>query len=105
MQFNIFEITEERVKKILSEPIEPHQHDHEEILIITKGSPEHFIDFHKVSLKAPVIIYVAQGKIHKFVPDINTRGWAIRYNSEFVPGSKFHFYSNFLDSVKCRFSS
>jgi AraC-like DNA-binding protein len=101
--FNIFELTEERVKRILTLPIEPHQHDHEEILIITKGNPEHFIDFVKVSLKAPVIIYIAQGKIYKFVPDINTRGWAIRYNSEFITGSRFHFYSNFLDNVKCRF--
>ena len=103
--FNIFEINEVRVKKILSSPIEPHMHDHEEILIITKGNPEHFIDFNKHSLNAPVIIYVAQGKIHRFVPDINTRGWVIRYNSEFVPGSKFHFYSNFLENIKCRFDS
>jgi AraC family transcriptional regulator, transcriptional activator of pobA len=103
--FNIFELTENRVKNILSTPIEPHQHDHEEILIITKGNPEHFIDFVKVSLKAPVIIYVAQGKIHRFVPDINTRGWAVRYSSDFVTGSKFHFYSNFLDNVKCRFDN
>jgi len=103
--FNIFELTENRVKSILSSPIEPHKHDHEEILIITKGNPEHFIDFNKHSLKAPVIIYVAQGKIHRFVPDINTRGWAVRYNSEFIPGSKFHFYSNFLDNIKCRLNT
>lgn len=103
--FNIFEITEERVKKILSESNEPHKHDHEEILLITKGNPEHFIDFNKVSLKAPLIIYVAQGKIHRFVPDVNTRGWVIRYNSEFVPGTKFHFYSNFLDNIKCRYNT
>ena len=101
--FNIFEITEVRVKKILSTPIEPHMHDHEEIIILIKGNPEHFIDFNKVSLAAPIIIYVAQGKIHRFVPDINTRGWVIRYNSEFVTGSRFHFYSNFLDNIKCRF--
>lgn len=103
--FNIFELTENRVKTILNTLIEPHQHDHEEILIITKGNPEHFIDFNKVSLHAPLIIYVAQGKIHKFVPDLNTRGWVIRYNSEFVTGSKFHFYSNFLDNLKCRFNT
>ena len=44
-------------------------------------------------------MYVAQGKVHNFIPDIDTQGWVIRYKNELVPESRFHFYSNFLDQI------
>ncbi|MHC1777737.1 MAG: hypothetical protein AB9834_20225 [Lentimicrobium sp.] len=48
-------------------PLETHRHDHEELCIITHGSPVHSVNFSVESLQSPVIVYVAQGKVHSFV--------------------------------------
>jgi AraC family transcriptional regulator, transcriptional activator of pobA len=98
--FTILKITPELLKTVPQKPQEPHRHDHEELLIISHGNPIHSIDFQKTMIEPPVIIYVAQGKVHNFIPDPETRGWLIRYKSELMPDSKFNFYSNFLDQVR-----
>lgn len=97
--FHIIKLTAELAKQYADKPSRPHRHDYEEIIIVSKGSPQHFIDFNKETITAPLVIYVAQGKIHQFLPDANTEGWAVRYKNEFIPESKFHFYSNFLDNI------
>ncbi len=103
--FDILKLTPELSKQYANTASKPHRHDHEEIIIISKGSPQHFIDFKKETITAPLIIYVAQGKIHQFLPDTNTAGWAVRYKNEFIPQSRFHFYSNFLDNINYPFES
>lgn len=97
--FDIVKLTAEMSVQYVAAPSKTHRHDHEEIIIITKGSPQHFIDFNMETIAAPVVIYVAQGKIHQFLPDAHTEGWVISYTNEFVPQSRFHFYSNFLDNI------
>lgn len=97
--FKILKITKEITEPVILNPVEPHRHDHEELLIITHGKPVHYLDFTKEELQSPVILYVAQGKVHSFIPDGDTRGWVIRYKNELVPQSRFHFYSNFLDQI------
>lgn len=97
--FHIIKLTPELAKQYADKPSMPHRHDYEEIIIVAKGNPQHFIDFNKETIAAPLVIYVAQGKIHQFLPDVNTKGWAVRYKNEFIPESKFHFYSNFLDNI------
>lgn len=81
-------------------PLETHRHDHEELWIITHGTPVHSVNFSAETLQSPVIVYVAQGKVHAFIPDENTQGWLIRYKSDFIPQSRFNFYSGFLDKVQ-----
>lgn len=102
--FKIVKLTKEFVEPVLLDPIPSHRHDHEELLIITHGNPVHFLDYTKEILHSPVIAYVAQGKVHNFLPDAETQGWVIRYKNELVPESRFHFYSNFLDQVNYRLS-
>ena len=97
--FDIIKLTPELSKQYANAPAKPHRHDYEEIIIVSKGSPQHFIDFNKETITPPLVIYVAQGKIHQFLPDKNTEGWAVRYKNEFIPQSRFHFYSNFLDNI------
>jgi AraC-like DNA-binding protein len=97
--FTIFSITEEIVRDILKNPPSPHRHDHEELLIITRGAPVHYIDFIEEKSSAPYVIYIAQGKIHEFIPDLKTRGWCIRYKNEFTGDSNFNFYSHYLDKI------
>jgi AraC family transcriptional regulator, transcriptional activator of pobA len=98
--FHIFKLDEKTVTEVINSPPEPHRHDHEELIIVTKGDYVHFIDFNKESMSAPAVVYVAQGKVHQFLPNANTRGWVIRFNTEFLPGTMFHFYSYYLDSIR-----
>ena len=98
--FKIIKLTKEFIDPVIANPIPPHRHDHEELLIITHGRPFHSLDFTKVQLQSPVIVYVAQGKVHNFLPDADTAGWVIRYKNELVPQSRFNFYSSFLDQVE-----
>jgi AraC-like DNA-binding protein len=98
--FHIFKFTHEVINDIVKTPPAPHRHDHEEIIIATEGNYEHFIDFNKSTYLAPSLVYVAQGKVHQFLPNFSTKGWAIRYNTEFIPGGKFHYYSHYLDNIK-----
>jgi AraC family transcriptional activator of pobA len=102
--FKIVKLTKELTEPVFLNPVDPHRHDHEELLIITHGHPVHYLDFRKEELQSPVIVYVAQGKVHSFIPDAETRGWVIRYKNELVPQSRFNFYSNFLDQINYQLS-
>jgi AraC-like DNA-binding protein len=99
----MFTLSEYLVKQIREEATYAHRHDYEELLIITRGNPVHFIDFIEEKSPAPVVIYVAQGRIHEFRPDLDTRGWCIRYNNDFIGDSNFHYYSNYLDRIAFTF--
>ncbi|HNY02239.1 MAG TPA: AraC family transcriptional regulator, partial [Bacteroidales bacterium] len=98
--FDIRQVTREMVGAILLNPAEPHRHDHEELIILTQGNPIHYIDFRSEVLTPPVILYIAQGKVHTFLPDEATRGWVIRYSADFIPDNRFTFYSGFLDEIR-----
>ncbi len=97
--FKITKLTGELLEPARVNPVEPHRHDHEELIILTHGRPSHYVDFLLSDLITPVIVYVARGKVHSFHPDSETRGWVIRYSTDLVPQSKFNFYSNFSDQV------
>lgn len=101
--FDMFIISEAIVDEIRKHEASPHRHNYEELLIITKGKPSHFIDFMEEETPSPVVIYVPQGKIHEFKPDLQTRGWCIRYSNEFIPESNFHYYSNYIDQITFTF--
>jgi hypothetical protein len=103
--FEMFELSEDIVAEIRKHPVSPHRHEYEEILIITRGNPVHFIDFIEENTPAPVVIYVAQGKVHEFMPDLKTRGWCIRYCNDFIHESNFHFYSTYLDQISFAFDA
>jgi AraC family transcriptional activator of pobA len=104
LPFKITKLTGELIEPAIINPVEPHRHDHEELIIITHGQPSHFVDFTLSEIKPPVIVYVAKGKVHSFHPDNATRGWVIRYSSDLLPLSRFNFYSNFSDQVNFQLS-
>lgn len=103
--FTIFPLTKELVANYLQGKFKNHRHDYEEILVLQTGSPQHFIDFTKETLQTPVVVYVAKGKLHQFIPDAHTTGWVIRYQGELLPENRFNFYSNFLDTIHYRFQT
>ena len=94
--FRIFEITEELAYDLATKTIESHFHDFEELIIVTQGSMEHFIDFKMEVVHAPVACYVSTGKTHRLIPHQDMRGWVINYKTELIPDSKLNFYSNFF---------
>lgn len=98
--FTITPLTCEFLEPLALNPTDHHRHDHEELWIITRGSPVHSVDFNAETLQSPVIVYVAQGKVHSFSPDENTQGWLIRYRTDFVEAGRFSFYSGFSDKVQ-----
>ena len=97
--FEIYELTDAIIHKVIASPSPLHRHDFEEFLILTDGKPVHFIDTFRHELETPVIVYVAEGKVHQFLPDEHTKGWVIKYKSEFIPDSSFHYYSFFTDLI------
>jgi len=103
--FRIFEITEELAEDIATRTIDAHFHDFEELIIVTQGSMEHFIDFKMEVVNAPVACYVSMGKMHRLLPHNNLRGWVINYKTEFIPDSKLNFYANFFTSTNIPLSS
>jgi AraC-like DNA-binding protein len=104
-QFLIEKITAEMAVEIRRSPVAPHRHDYEELIILRQGEVDHFIDFRKEHVVAPVVIYIAGGKIHRIYPDENLRGWVIRYQTDFIPDNRFHFYSSFLDTINYTLSA
>jgi AraC family transcriptional regulator, transcriptional activator of pobA len=103
--FDIYELTHELVQEIIVSPAAVHRHDFEELLVITAGTVEHFIDLKREQIQGPFVIYVAEGKMHQFIPGATARGWVIRYKSEFIPESRFHFYSYFQDRITYKLNS
>src|SRR5690348_11690480 len=96
--FAITELTAE-MKSEVTQISEPHRHDFEEVIIVTQGNPYYLLDAKKIHLSPPNAVYVALGKIHEFIPDADTRGYAVKYSNEFIPQSSFHFYANSLDYI------
>jgi AraC family transcriptional regulator, transcriptional activator of pobA len=96
--FKIIELTEALAKAESEAPaVAPHRHQYEELILITQGNPQHFIDFKRETLEPPCFVYVPMGKVHQFQADVHSRGWAIRYLNEFIPEAPFNFYTNFID--------
>ena len=76
--FHIFELTKELVDDIISRTYDSHFHDFEELIIISQGSLEHFIDFQKEIVDGPFACYVSMGKMHKLIPHNDLRGWVVK---------------------------
>ncbi len=97
--FRIFELTKDLVDDIRTRTYDAHFHDFEELILITEGSLEHFIDFKVEVVQSPGACYVSMNKMHKLIPHDDLRGWVINYKPEFIPNSKLSFYSNFFTST------
>jgi len=103
--FHIFKITKEIVEILRAKREDAHYHDFEEIVIVTEGSLEHYIDYQVEIIKAPSVSYVSMGKMHRIVEHDDLRGWVINYQNEFIPDSRLNFYSNFFTSTSTPLSS
>ena len=103
--FKIIKITPDFVDNIRAKREPAHFHDFEELVIITQGSLEHYIDFQMEVIEAPAASYISMGKMHRVVERDDLRGWVINYKNEFIPDSKLNFYSNFTTSTSVTLSA
>jgi AraC family transcriptional regulator, transcriptional activator of pobA len=106
--FHIFKIDAVEADKIAAKPDEPHKHNFEELIIVVDGQLEHFIDFDAKIFAAPIISFVTKGKSHRLIPksvDGKCEIWGIRFKSEFIAESTFHFYSTFHKNATIAFES
>lgn len=94
--FTIFKVGAAEAKKISASPDEPHQHDYEELIIGLEGKLDHFIDFKSTIIEAPLVSFVAKGKVHRVIPNLS-KGicdmWVLRFNSEFIAETIFQLYT------------
>lgn len=96
--FSIFRIDSVRANEIASMPDEPHIHDFEELIVGIKGKLEHFIDFKSTIVEAPLVSFIARGKVHKVVTKLQDDDfdmWVIRFKSEFIAETIFQLYISF----------
>lgn len=98
----IMEFDENWSKKMAQFTFEPHTHDKSELLIITEGEIEHFIDFENTIVYAPSISFINQGKSHRISFRENAKGkyakgWLIKFDSSILNNSKFIIYANYYE--------
>lgn len=106
--FEIFRVNNSVVKELIKAPNLPHQHNHEEIIVVIKGTLEHFIDFESNILSAPFVSFITKGKTHRIKPVFNSEesdGFIIRFQSEFVSSTIFQLYHLFHDNANVVFST
>ncbi len=98
--FTILRLGREDALRIASDPVKPHDHQFEELIIGMEGELEHFIDFRSGNFSAPFVSFVTMGKMHRLIPllkDDKFDIWLIGFRSEFIPETTFQLYSNYHD--------
>lgn len=83
-------------KAVHHNPFKGHKIEFHLIMIVTKKSYTHFVDFKSYNLKEGSAIFVAKNQVHHFNKNIeNASGISIVINSQFM--DKYHFLS---DNIK-----
>lgn len=105
--FEIFRVNNSTLRELVKTPNLPHQHKHEEIIVVIKGTLVHFIDFDSSTLSAPFVSFITKGKAHRIKPISGEEcdGFVIRFQSEFVSETIFKLYHFFHDDANVIFSS
>lgn len=106
--FEMFRVNDVVLKELVKKAKLPHQHSHEEIIVVIKGALEHFIDFDATLLNAPFVSFITKGKPHRIKPIDNggeCDGFVIRFQSEFVSETIFQLYHFFHDNANVVFST
>lgn len=90
---NFTQLKDKLGKAVHHNPFKAHKIEFHLILIVTKKSYTHFVDFKSHTLKEGDAIFVAKNQVHHFTKSIeDASGISIVINSEFI--DKYHFLSN-----------
>ncbi|MDX9946668.1 MAG: AraC family transcriptional regulator [Bacteroidales bacterium] len=100
--FEIFRMDAGMAAEIAAAPDEPHVHDFEELIVGVKGILEHFVDFKSGTFEAPLVSFIAKGKVHRVVTKLQDDSfdmWVLRFKSEFIAETIFQLYNNFHNNA------
>ena len=100
--FNISRIDAVKAREIEDAPDEPHVHDFEELIVGIKGKLEHFVDFKSNTVEAPLVSFIAKGKVHRIITKLQDGSfdmWLLRFRSEFIAETVFQLYSSFHNNA------
>ena len=100
--FDIFRIDAPKAIEMAATADAPGAHDFEELIIGIKGKLEHFIDFKTHNVAAPLVSFIAKGKVHRVVPKLQDGEfdmWVLRFKSEFIAETIFQLYSSFHNNA------
>lgn len=95
----IYPISPGIVAEAASAENRPHRHDYQEMIVLSAGRSVHEIDGQELSVEAPCVLVVAQGKVHRIRLDDGAEGWVIRFGNEFVPSSTTPLFSQFMEAA------
>jgi AraC-like DNA-binding protein/quercetin dioxygenase-like cupin family protein len=65
-------------------PIDPHRHDHYEVIFISTGKGNCYIDFQLTPIHPPCLHLVAPWQIHHWAPDCTVEGFVLSFYDEFL---------------------
>lgn len=74
-----------------------HRHAFQEVIFIEQGSARHTIDTEQDELQGPLIALIAQGKVHRFIPQPWTKLYVLRFTNEFLPRPVDGLFSQVVD--------
>ncbi|MEM6806855.1 MAG: AraC family transcriptional regulator [Bacteroidota bacterium] len=106
--FEIVRVDNSVLKDLIRESKQAHQHKYEEIIVVIKGTIEHFIDFESSQLSAPFASYITKGKTHRINPmsdGEDSDGFLLRFQSEFASETIFQLYYLFHEKANIIFST
>lgn len=100
--FRISRLNVDDALRIHAAPHEPHQHDYETLIIGTQGRLEHFVDFKTTVVEAPLISFIAKGKVHSINTELVNGQfdvWVLRFKSEFIAETVFQLYASYHNNA------
>ena len=100
--FDITRIETLRAVEIEAMPDQPHVHDFEELIVGIRGKLEHFVDFNTTEVEAPLVSFIAKGKVHRIITKLQDGHfdmWVLRFKSEFIAETIFQLYTGFHNNA------
>jgi len=94
----VYHISPRVVAEAASQENRLHRHDYQEIVVLTAGTSVHEIDGQELTVSAPCVLLIAQGKIHRIRLETGAQGWVIRFGNEFVPTDTAPLFSQFMET-------
>ncbi len=62
----------------------PHRTNFYRIIWFQEGNPTHFVDFEKIDIQSPSLLFINKDRIHKFDKDINHDGKVLIFTDDFI---------------------
>lgn len=62
----------------------PHTHDHFMIVFLFEGSSTHSIDFVEYAVRAPALLFIGTGQVHRHIRSQSATSYVISFTSDFI---------------------